>query len=424
MDYIGTTEEEQKIMLDVLGIGSVLELYSAVPPSLLHSLVAEDGLSEREGLAKLQAIAKKNTFHSYTSYLGGGAYEHFIPSIVGPLLSRGEFLTSYTPYQPEVSQGVLQMMFEFQTAIAKLTGMEVANSSMYDGATACAEALLMALRYFKGERKKVYVSKTLNPRYQEVLDLYLPHFEQVDQIDESVAAVLIAFPNYFGELEDPRLLFEEAKKVGALSILATHPIALALYASGGELGADIVVGEGQPLGLPLQFGGPYVGYMATKRSLIREMPGRIVGQTVDRNGKKCFVLTLQAREQHIRREKATSNICTSQTLASFAMLITMLYYGDAGLKKLAEENQQKADFLKNCLIELGLKSRSLPTFNEFAITFPVPIEQVLPTYHQAKILPGIPLDTHSLLVAVTETKSFADLSHFLHTTKTILQSFR
>lgn len=422
MDYIGTTAEEQKKMLDVLGIGSVLELYSAVPPSLLHSKVAEDGLSEREGLAKLQEIAKKNTFHSYTSYLGGGAYEHFIPSIVGPLLSRGEFLTSYTPYQPEVSQGVLQMMFEFQTAIAKLTGMEVANSSMYDGATACAEALLMALRYFKGERKKVYVSKTLNPRYQEVLKLYLPHFEQVNEIDESVAAVLAPFPNYFGELEDPRPLFEQAKKVGALSILATHPIALALYASGGELGADIVVGEGQPLGLPLQFGGPYIGYMATKRSLIREMPGRIVGETTDRNGKKCFVLTLQAREQHIRREKATSNICTSQTLASFAMQITMLYYGDAGLKKLAEENQKSADFLKSGLLGLGLKSRSLPTFNEFAITFPIPIEQVLPIYHQAKILPGIPLDSHSLLVAVTETKSFDDLSHFLHTTKTALKS--
>ncbi len=420
MDYIGTSEEEQKKMLQSLGVSSVLELLSAIPPSLLLPQYTEDGLTEREGLAKLTELANKNTYSSYTSYLGGGAYDHFIPSIVAPLLSRGEFLTSYTPYQAELSQGVLQGMFEFQTAIVKLTGMEVANSSLYDGGTACAEALLMALRVFKGERKNVYVSKTLNPRYQEVIDLYLPHFEQVETIDESVAAVLSPFPNYFGELEDPRPFFEQAKRVGALSILVSHPIALALFTSGGELGADIVVGEGQPLGLPLQFGGPYVGYMATKRSLIREMPGRIVGETTDRNGKKCYVLTLQAREQHIRREKATSNICTSQTLASFAMLITLLWYGDEGLKKLALENQEKANWLKGELAKLGLKTGVLPTFNEFVIIFPRKVEELLPFYEKEKIIPGIVLDDHSLLIAVTETKTDADLAHFIEVTKRLL----
>jgi len=422
MDYIGTTEKEQKEMMNRLGISSVLELLSAVPPSLVLLPYAEDGLSEREGLSKLTTLGKKNTFSSYTSYLGGGAYEHYVPSIVAPLLSRGEFLTAYTPYQPELSQGVLKATFEFQTAIAELTGMEVANSCMYDGATACAEALLMALRVFRGARQKVWISKNINPRYKAVIDLYLPHFEQVETIDESVAAVLMSFPNYYGELEDPRPIFEEAKKVGALSILCTHPIALALYASGKELGADIVIGEGQPLGLPLQFGGPYVGYMACKKSLIREMPGRIVGETVDRNGKKCYVLTLQAREQHIRREKATSNICTSQTLASFAMLITMLWYSSKGLKNLAQENKEKADYLKKGLLKLGLKSRPLETFNEFSITFPKKIDEILPTFEREKILPGLVLGPNSLLIAVTETKTYEDLDRFLEVTKKLCSS--
>jgi glycine dehydrogenase subunit 1 len=415
MDYVGISEKDQQEMLKAIGVDSVLELYSAVPKELMQPLVKEDGLSEREAWEKIVALGKKNKFSDFTSYLGGGAYDHYIPAVVAPILSKSEFLTSYTPYQPELSQGMLQVLFEFQTAICRLTGMEVANASLYDGATSAAEALLLALRHGKG--KKILVDSNLNPRYQSVINLYgietMPLC--LGDIDRDTAAVLVSYPNYFGEMVDPRGYFQKAKEMGALSVLVANPLVFGLFSTAGELGADISVGDGQPLGLPLQFGGPYVGYFAAKKELIRELPGRIVGETVDRHGKRCYVLTLQAREQHIRREKAKSNICTSQSLAAMAMLLTLLWYGPQGLPKLALENYQKANELKSRLLKIpGFSTpSSLPTFNEFVILFPLPIDEIFPLFEREKIIPGLKLDSHSLLIVVTEKKTEADLKKFL-----------
>lgn len=398
MDFVANKQEQIDAMLRDLGIPEISSLWKNIPKQLiLPPPTVDDGLSEMEGLQVMQELAKKNRYDEYVSYLGGGAYEHYVPAIVPAILSKSEFLTAYTPYQAEASQGLLQVIFEFQTAIARLTGLDIANASMYDGASACAEALRMA-QHFTG-RKKVIVPPTLNPNYRAVIDQYLG--EDVVESGDDAAAILLPYPNYFGAVEDYSKVIADAKQKGIVTVMQVNPLALALFKTPGELGADIAAGDGQPLGLPLNFGGPYVGFIACRKELIRAMPGRIVGLTRDRRGNEGFVLTLQAREQHIRREKATSNICTNQALQSLAMLITILWYGKEGLKQLALTNYQRANYLAS---GLGVQGNF---FNEF-------VAELKPeNFAKKKILPGIPLGGNKFLVAVTETKTKSHLDDFL-----------
>jgi glycine dehydrogenase subunit 1 len=311
MDFVSNQEDQIKEMLSDIGVASIEELFSEVPLKLKMARPStDDGISEYEGMLLMEAIAAKNTFPQMTSYLGAGAYQHHVPALVNAICSKSEFLTTYTPYQAEVSQGMLQAIFEFQSAICALTGMDVSNASLYDAATACAEALLMALRLNKG-RNQVVVAESVNPHYRAVIEQYLSsHGTQIDwipfddeglldqkaaasMISDQTAAVLLQYPNFFGVIDDIMHITSLAKSNDALSILCANPLVYGLYTSAGELGADIAVGDTQPFGLPLQFGGPYVGYIACRQELVRQLPGRIVGETEDVQGKRGFVLTLQ-----------------------------------------------------------------------------------------------------------------------------------
>lgn len=430
MDFAANQKEQIEKQLNFLGIASIDELYAAVPPSIRQKApVEDDGLSEMEAFRKMVDLGNQNTFPGYKSYLGGGSYEHYIPALVSFLTQKSEFLTSYTPYQAEASQGYLQAMFEHQSAICALTRMDVAIGSVYDGASATAEAVLMSLRIHP-ERHKILFASTLNPRYQAVVDQYLkglfiqPVFiptradKRVDVdafkklIDGNTAAIVIQSPNYLG-------IIEEMKEIAALKndsvlIHVADPMSFGLYAPPGDLGVDISVGDSQPFGIPLQFGGPYAGYMATRSAYMRQLPGRIVGETVDAKGRRGYTLVLQAREQHIRREKATSNICTNQALMSLATLIALLWYGKEGVPKLARLNFERAMTLKTGLEKLGFKTYSSPIFNEFwaGITNTTP-------FKQNKIIPGIPYE-NGLIVAVTETKTEEDLERYLKVAKEAL----
>ncbi|MCE5316365.1 MAG: aminomethyl-transferring glycine dehydrogenase subunit GcvPA [Parachlamydia sp.] len=444
MDFISNSDVQNREMLKALGIESVDQLFSAIPKELLLSPPAEeDGLSEWEGMQLMKALAAKNSFSAFDSYLGAGAYEHHVPSLVSAICSKSEFLTSYTPYQAEGSQGVLQAMFEYQSAICALTGMDVSNASLYDGASACAEAILMALRLNQGlnrERPKLLISRSLHPHYRAVVEQYVStHALEIEEIPfrpdgsldtfeglitEQTAAVLVQSPNFLGVLEEVAPIAAAARKAGALTILCANPLSYGLFASAGELGADIAVGDGQPLGIPLQFGGPYVGYMACRQEFVRQLPGRIVGETVDSNGRRGYVLTLQTREQHIRREKATSNICTSQTLASIACLVAQLWYGKEGLRKLALTNYQRAHYLKNALQPF----QQGPCFNEFRLAFSQPIEKVQSHFRSQGIEPGLDLGRYfpelrgQLLVAATETKSKEQLDRYIACAKELVST--
>jgi len=439
MDFISNQERQIEEMLSELGIGSVDELFRAIPESIrLKAPTEDDGLSEFEGMQLMREIAAKNGFADRKNYLGAGAYEHHVPAIVSSICGKSEFLTAYTPYQAEISQGLLQAIFEFQSALSALTGMDAANASVYDGASACAEALLMALRQ-KKKGRKVLVAESVHPHYRKVIDQYVarnaeivtvPFKEdfQVDRsviernIDESTAAVLMQSPNFFGVLEEPI----ETNDVPL--ILAANPLAYGIVPSAKEFGASIAVGDTQAFGLPLQFGGPYVGYIACKTPFIRQLPGRIVGETTDQEGKRGFVLTLQAREQHIRREKATSNICSNQALAALASLVTLLWYGKEGVKKLALTNFQRAHYLRDRLAALdGVEIlTNKEVFNEFAVRIEAPLENILPRMREKGIEPGLPLERffpqfeNALLVAVTETKSKNDLDRYAECLKEVL----
>lgn len=434
MDFISNQTAQIEEMLKVIGSGSIEELFHAVPRQLfLPRPVLDDGLSEFEGMRHMEELAAKNTFDKFTSYLGAGAYEHHVPALVSAITSRSEFLTAYTPYQPEASQGMLQTIFEFQSAICALTGLDAANASLYDGASAAAESLMMALRLNKN-KKRLIVGKSLHPHYRQVVEQYLANQEvelveapflddgaldlegTLPLIHEDTAAILLQYPNFFGLIDDIKPVSEAAKKQGALLIISANPLVYGLYASARELGADIAVGDCQPLGLPLHYGGPYAGYIACRQELIRQLPGRIVGETLDRNGKKGYVLTLQAREQHIRREKATSNICTNQALAALASLIAMLWYGKEGMRKLALTNYQRAAYLKD---RLNLSISNAPFFNEFAIRLPCPIHTLQEKFRARQIEPGLdlgrffPLWQNRLLIAVTEVKGKDQLDEFV-----------
>lgn len=445
MDFVSNQEAQLKEMLQSIGVKNTEELFKAVPPSLLMRRPSiDDGLSEFEGIRLMESLAAKNTCLEFDSYLGAGAYEHHVPALVGMVCSRSEFLTSYTPYQAEISQGLLQAIFEYQSSVCALTEMDAANASVYDASFACAEAVLMALRYNK-DKNKILFAETLNPLYRAVVDQYLGErgfkavtlnmsaqgalntSEVVDQIDSDTAAILLQSPNFFGVIEDILPITAKAKEMGTLTILCGNPLANGLYQTPGELNVDIAVGDFQPFGIPLQFGGPYLGYIACKQDLIRQIPGRIAGETKDLHGRRGFVLTLQAREQHIRREKATSNICTNQALAALASLVTMLWYGPEGIKAWALTNYQRAAYLKQELSKIkGIKILSnADHFNEFAVHFEKPLEIVLAHFRKQGIEPGVQIGKfypnlkNGLLIAVTETKSEGQLNKYIAVAKSL-----
>ena len=447
MDFVSNTSCQVEEMLEVIGAASVEELFSDVPQALMRPRPThDDGVSEFEGLSFLEEIAATNSFKDFDSYLGGGAYQHHVPSLVSAITQRSEFLTAYTPYQAEASQGLLQTIFEFQSAVSALTGLDAANASVYDSASACAEGVLMALRLNK-RRKRVFIAGNLNPAYRRCVNVYLRYqdvsLEEIpmltdgsldlsfieSELDEQVAAVLIQGPSFTGTMENIESVIPLIQKAGALSILCANLLTYGLYRSAGEMGIDIAVGDTQALGVPLQFGGPYVGYVACKEKLVRQLPGRLVGETTDSDGKRGFVLTLQAREQHIRREKATSNICSNQALAALGSLVTMLWYGKQGLKDLALTNYQRAAYLKQGLMEIpGVEALSEHAhFNEFALRLPKNVEHVLEGFRKHRIEAGISLERYfsqfenTLLVAVTECKSKEQLDRYISVAREVLQ---
>lgn len=418
-------------MLAAVGLSSADELFRSIPADvqLKRRLEIIDALAEPEVISAMENFAANNPAATKPSFLGAGVYSHYSPTIVDHLIQRSEFFTSYTPYQPEISQGTLQYIFEFQTLICQLTGMEVANASMYDGSTATAEAYVMAQRVTR--RDKIIVAETVHPEYREVARTYTQHgaleiatvgFEEktgrvakLENLDDKTAAVVIQSPNFFGCVEDVKALADQVHAVGALLIVVvTEAISFGLLRSPGECGADIVVGEGQSFGVPMSFGGPHVGLFATRDKFVRQMPGRLCGVAYDKNGNRGFVLTLSTREQHIRREKATSNICTNQGLIALAATIYMETMGKKGLQEVAMQNAQKTAYAAKRISEIdGFDiAFSAPKFNEFVVRGPRPAADILNKLRiENKIIGGLALSkyypgrTNEFLVCVTETNS-------------------
>jgi len=439
MRYIPNSPEERADMLGLLGLSNAGELFRSIPNDvqLNRPLNVTDPLAENEVIAAMEAMAAKNTAATKPSFLGAGVYSHFSPTIVDHLIQRSEFFTSYTPYQPEIAQGTLQYIFEFQTLVCQLTGMEVANASMYDGSTAMAEAYLMAQRVTR--REKIIVAKSVHPEYREVATTYDQHgdseiveigFDEatgrvvgLDALDDKTAALVVQSPNFFGCIEDLQSLADAAHAVGALFIVAvTEAISFGLLRPPGEFGADIVVGEGQSWGVPMSFGGPHLGLFATREKYLRQMPGRLCGVAYDKNGNRGFVLTLSTREQHIRREKATSNICTNQGLIALAATIYMETMGKAGLQEVAEQNAQKAAYAKQKISAIDGYDLpfSSPTFNEFVVRGPRSATEILEKVRTENgIVGGLALSKyysgrdHDILVCVTETMSRANIDAFV-----------
>jgi len=411
MRYVLNTVEDQKLMLGRVGLSGMEDLFRDIPPGArLHTpLDLPRPLAEPELHRHLREVAGKNlNLDEYACFLGAGAYDHYVSPIVDQLLLRSEFYTAYTPYQPEISQGTLQAIFEYQSLICTLTGMEVANASLYDGASALAEAALMACEETK--RSKVVVSESVHPEYRAVVRTYLRHrgIEIAEcpctcgltdpetlagLVDSRTAAVLIQQPNFFGCLEPVLDLGEASHRHGALFVVCVDPVSLGLLEAPGEYGADIVVGEGQGLGNQVSFGGPYLGFLACRQKLVRRMPGRLVGQTLDKSGRRGFVLTIQAREQHIRREKATSNICSNEALCALAATIHLCWLGKDGLRRVAELCLQKSHYAHSQLASLkGVKpSFKAPFFKEFAMQLEEDIEEVNGRLIKGRIIGGLDL---------------------------------
>lgn len=431
MRYIPNSPEERGEMLASIGLSNTDELFRSIPKDvqLGRRLNITEPLSEPEVIAVMEEFAAKNAASSNSSFLGAGVYSHFSPTIVDHLIQRSEFFTSYTPYQPEISQGTLQYIFEFQTLICQLTGMDVANASMYDGSTAMAEAYLMAMRVTR--RNKIIVANSVHPEYREVARTYTQHSEteivtaefdeetgrvaDLSALDDTTAAVVVQSPNFFGCVENLERLAGAAHAVGALLIVVvTEAISFGLLKSPGACGADIVVGEGQSFGIPMSFGGPHVGLFATQEKYVRQMPGRLCGMAYDKNGNRGFVLTLSTREQHIRREKATSNICTNQGLIALAATIYMETMGKKGLQEVAVQNAQKAAYAAKKIDEIdGFEiAFSAPSFNEFVVRGRKPADEILSTIRtQNGIIGGLALSkyyperSYEFLICVTETKT-------------------
>jgi len=425
-------------MLRSVGLNSPEELFDTIPADILlrDLLDTPSALSEPELIARFESLAAKNSAAHRPNFLGAGAYSHYQPTIVDSLISRSEFFTAYTPYQPEISQGTLQAIFEFQTLVCQLTGMDVANASMYDGSTSVAEAVLMAERVTR--RRKVVVSGALHPEYLHVADTYVAHagidlvradydeqsgttnFDELGALDDQTAAIIVQSPNFFGCVEDLQSLAERAHKVGALLVVCvTESISLGLLREPGASGADIVVAEGQSFGVPLSFGGPYLGLFATREKYARQLPGRLVGVAADKEGRRGFVLTLATREQHIRREKATSNICTNEGLIALMATIYLETFGRRGLQEVAMQCAQKAAYAARRIGELegfSLPYSATPRFNEFVVRAPVAAEGLLRRLASERNITGglalsryFPERANDILVCVTETNPRSEI---------------
>lgn len=437
--YIPNTGEQREEMLKVIGVTSIEDLFADIPGSirLKHELDLPEPLSELELLKHMRELASRNvTVDEYVCFLGAGAYDHYIPSVVRHLAGRQEFYTAYTPYQPEISQGTLQAIFEYQSMICSLTGMDVSNASLYDGATAVAEAATMACR--ATGRTGIIVAKTVHPQSREVLRTYSRFtgrtvtewdykdgrldLEELERLmTGDTAAVIVQNPNFFGLIEDLDGLADLVHRNGSLLIVSCNPISLALIKPPGDVGADIAVGEGQPLGNPLSFGGPYFGFLAAKEEFMRKMPGRIVGETRDRDGRRGYVLTIQTREQHIRREKATSNICSNQALNALAAAIYLSAMGKNGLRKVAELCCKKARYAYDRLLE---KESFLPVFdgpffNEFTVKYDGDVNWLNDRLLEHGIIGGYALEKDYpelegvWLVAITEKRTREEIDNFV-----------
>ncbi|MCM0648020.1 aminomethyl-transferring glycine dehydrogenase subunit GcvPA [Clostridium swellfunianum] len=443
--YIPNTDLDQKKMLEAIGMSSTEELFKDIPEGvrLKRRLNINAPMSELEVGREIKRLSEKNlNDEDLVCFLGAGSYDHYIPSVVKHITGRSEFYTAYTPYQPEISQGTLQAIFEYQTMIAELTGMEVSNASMYDGATACAEAAMISMESTK--RKNIIVSKTVHPDTRRVLETYVRFhggtLMEVDYqegetdseklrnlVDKNTAAVIVQNPNFFGIIENLAEVEKITHENKALLVMKVDPISLSILKTPGEIGADIVVGEGQALGNAMNFGGPYLGFMASTSKLMRKMPGRIVGQTEDVDGKRAFVLTLQAREQHIRRQKATSNICSNQSLNALAAAVYMSVMGKEGLKEVAEQCLRKSHYAYNQLIKSGTCKAvfNKPFFKEFVVETVIDSATVSSELLMDGILGGYPLENNypdiknCLLFCVTEKRSREEIDRLVRVMEVI-----
>lgn len=437
------TPHEVEEMLKAIGVDSIEDLFTQVPAKhRFPELNLPGQLSEIELAADLKEISSANaSTEDFISFLGAGAYNHYIPAAVDMILQRGEFYTAYTPYQPEISQGTLQAIFEFQTLMTELTGMDVSNASHYDGATAAAEASTLAYHFFRGKRKKIIASRAVNPQYRETIRTYMQGFDEVTvtgdeqsfntdadfehfsrQIDENTALVLVQYPDFFGNIYDYAKTIEKAHASGSLVAFIFNPTALGILKPPGAFGADIAIGDGQPLGIPLSFGGPYLGIFTIKQRYIRKLAGRLVGETVDQEGKRAFVLTLTAREQHIRRERSTSNICTNQGLMALAATVYLSLLGKEGFKQVANLCYQKAHYAAKRISELKgfeLAFSKREFFHEFVMKTPKPVSQINLQLQEHWILGGHDLSQdypemeNHMLIAVTEKLSKHDIDDFV-----------
>lgn len=437
--YLPMTEKDQQEMLEAIGVSKIDDLFQDIPEAVRFQgeYKVKPAKSEVELTKELSALAAKNDdTKTYTSFLGAGVYDHYVPVIVDHVLSRSEFYTAYTPYQPEISQGELQAIFEFQTMICELTGMDVANSSMYDGGTALAEAATLSCGQTR--RKKILVSATVHPEYKDVIRAYakgqyievieIPYKDGLtdlsimkEQMTEEVAGVIVQYPNFFGRIEPLEQMEGFIHDQKGLFIVCSNPLALGTLTPPGKFGADIVVGDAQPFGIPAAFGGPHCGYFAVTSKLMRKVPGRLVGQTIDEEGQRGFVLTLQAREQHIRRDKATSNICSNQALNALAASVAMTALGKKGVREMAVQNIQKAHYAKKALRMKGIEIIfDGPSFNEFVLKLPKSYEQcneqllqkgMIGGYHLGLTYPE--LEDH-MLVAVTELRTKEEIDLFAY----------
>ncbi|MGE5280647.1 MAG: aminomethyl-transferring glycine dehydrogenase subunit GcvPA [Deltaproteobacteria bacterium] len=444
-DYIANTPKDTREMLEAIGAKSVDALFDVIAPAQRpRSFEVPAGRSEFEVIRHLRELGGRNAT-DLTLFIGAGVYDHFIPSVVDHVSGRSEFYTAYTPYQPECSQGTLQAIFEYQSALCRLTGMEIANASLYDGGTAVYEAMMMARRITG--RNRVLIDKAVSPitrtiiyTYTRNLDIAFTEIPVVhgrtdraaltEQLDERTACVILQNPNFFGAIDDHADIVAAAHAKGVIAIASVYPVALGLLKTPGAMGFDIVTGEGQSLGLPLGFGGPYLGFMATKKEYARKMPGRIVGATTDTDGRTGYVLTLQAREQHIRREKATSNICSNEALCALRALVFLSALGKEGFVELARQNYEKAERAKKLLAQIkGVTvKQSSPTFNEFTVVLPRDPAEVVGRMIAKGFAAGFPLGRYYpgmesyMLVAVTEKRTEEEIAAYARALETVLWS--
>jgi glycine dehydrogenase subunit 1 len=446
MTYIPISPKERDAMLATVGVKSLDDLFDAVPKKhRFPELDLPPALTEMEAAAFLGDMAQgnENVREHMISFLGAGAYNHYIPSVVDHILRRGEFYTAYTPYQPEISQGTLQAIFEYQSLMTNLTGMDVSNASHYDGATAAAEAVNLAYAQFRGKRRKVVISPTVHPQYREVIRTYTQGMELeragddpnadlesspealTGLIDDNTMLVIVQYPDFFGRIYDYTKLIETAHSKGALVCIVANPTALAMLKTPREMGADVVVGDGQPLGIPLWFGGPYLGFFTTKKAYVHKMAGRLVGETVDNRGQRAYVLTLTAREQHIKRERATSNICSNQGLLALGSAVYMSVLGKSGMQEVANLCYQKAHYAASEISKIkgyGLCFTE-PFFHEFALCCPKPAAEInahllehgiIGGYDLAQDYPSLP---NHMLIAVTEMNSREEIDTLVEVLK-------